>query len=188
MDESEGFYTATRWQNWIDQIREADLDPEDEDDARLLLNMQDDTAIAIANILDAYDDGEIDAEAAVEHLAEVQEAVFGEVSLEDDDKRVLVDGVRTSLVCAFAAAEQYVLDGPADGSVGDHLDAAAEAEHDGDEDAALTHCARAGTLVVDGAALDAGAVADIEYGAVVEWVNGLDSLANALREPQIVEE
>ncbi|MFB6179154.1 MAG: DUF2150 family protein, partial [Halorientalis sp.] len=40
------YYTAERWQNWIDRIDEEEIDPEDEDSARLLLNLQDDTAIA----------------------------------------------------------------------------------------------------------------------------------------------
>jgi hypothetical protein len=182
------FYTEDRWHNWIDRIRDADLDPEDEDGARLLINLQDDTAIAVAKILDAYTEDAIGDDRALAELATVRDTVLGGGQLEDEDKQLLVDGVRTSLVAVFAAAERYVMDGPDDGDLADHIEAAAEAEADGNEDLALEHAAQAGTLVVDGQDLDLALLEDLEYGLVVEWGNGLDSLARAFREPEVVDE
>jgi hypothetical protein len=182
------FYAEDRWHNWIDRIRDADLDPEDEDDARLLINLQDDTAIAVAKILDAYTEDAIDDDRALAELATVRDTVLAGDGLEDEETQLLVDGVRTSLVAVFAAAEQYVMEGPATGSVAEHIEAAAEAEEEGDEEAALGHCAQAGTIVIDGADLDLSLLDDIEYGVVVEWGNGLDSLARAFREPEVVDE
>ncbi|MFB6197523.1 MAG: DUF2150 family protein, partial [Halobacteriaceae archaeon] len=40
----EEFYTEERWTNWLDRLQEEDLDPEEEESARLLLNLQDDVA------------------------------------------------------------------------------------------------------------------------------------------------
>ncbi|MGA9401243.1 DUF2150 family protein, partial [Haladaptatus sp.] len=40
----EEFYSEERWQNWLDRIKDEEIDPEDEDSARLLLNLQDDVA------------------------------------------------------------------------------------------------------------------------------------------------
>jgi hypothetical protein len=102
---------------------------------------------------------------------------------------MLVDGVQTSLVCVFYAAEEYVVDGPADeGTVEEYVRAAADAEAEEDLDAALAHCAQAGTLLFDGEELDMEVAEDIEYGLVAEWVNGLDSLGTALADPEVVEE
>jgi hypothetical protein len=42
----ETFYSEERWDNWLDRVAEEELDPENEDSARLLLNLQDDAAIA----------------------------------------------------------------------------------------------------------------------------------------------
>jgi len=42
--------------------------------------------------------------------------------------------------------------------------------------------------VIDGEELDLSVLDDLEYGAVVEWVNGLDSLRSAMREPAVVED
>ncbi|MFW6384404.1 MAG: DUF2150 family protein, partial [Halodesulfurarchaeum sp.] len=37
MDEPDAeFYTEERWENWLDRLREEEVDPEDEDSARLL--------------------------------------------------------------------------------------------------------------------------------------------------------
>src|SRR6056297_3910283 len=125
----EEFYSDERWQNWLDRIREEEIDPEDEDSARLLLNLQDDVAIAVAKILTAYDDGDIDAEEAMEELADIREVVLSEPSFDDEDKLMLVDGVQTSLVCVFYSAEQYIGDGVADETtVEEYVLAAVDAE------------------------------------------------------------
>ncbi len=105
------FYSEERWQNWIDRIKDEDIDPEDESSARLLLNLQDDTAIAIAKIVAAYDDGELDQEETLEEINDVREIVLSEIDIEDEEKLILVDGVQTSLVCVFFAAEEYVANG-----------------------------------------------------------------------------
>ncbi|SDF55646.1 DUF2150 family protein [Halorientalis regularis] len=183
------FYTEERWQNWIERIDEEEIDPEDEDSARLLLNLQDDTAIAVAKIITAYEDGDIEAEAAREKLEDIREIVLSEVQLDDEEKLMLVDGVQTSLVCVFYAAEEYVAGGVAeDGSIEEYVRAAADAEAEEDPDAALGYCAQAGTRIIDGDELSMELAEELEFGLVAEWVNGLDSLQTAMSDPEVVEE
>ena len=183
------YYTAERWQNWIDRIDEEEIDPEDEDSARLLLNLQDDTAIAVAKIITAYDDGHLDEDEAVEELADVRDIVLDEVELDDEEKLMLVDGVQTSLVCVFYAAEEYVAGGVAeDGTIEEYVRAAADAEAEEDLDAALGYCAQAGTRIIDGDELAMELAEELDFGLVAEWVNGLDSLQTAMSDPEVVEE
>ena len=183
------YYTAERWQNWIERIEEEDIDPEDEDSARLLLNLQDDTAIAVAKIITAYDEGHLDEEETMEKLATVREIVLSEVDLADEEKVMLVDGVQTSLVPVFYAAEEYVAGGVAEeGTIAEYVRAAADAEAEEDPDAALGYCAQAGTRIIDGEELDMELAEDLEFGLVAEWVNGLDSLQTAMSDPEVVEE
>ncbi len=183
------FYSEERWQNWIDRIEAEEIDPEDESSARLLLNLQDDTAIAVAKVLRAYADGELDQEGTLAEIAEIREIVLEEVDVDDEEKRLLIDGVQTSLVCVFFAAEEYVAGGvPEEGTVTDYLGAAADAEAEEELDAALGYAAQAGTLVIDGADLDMQIAEELEYGLVTEWINGLDSLDSALSDPEVVEE
>ena len=188
-NESGEYYTEERWQNWIDRLREEDIDPAEEDSARLLLNLQDDTAIAVAKIITDFDDGIIDEERALAELEDIQEVVLSEVSLDNEEKEMLVDGVQTSLMCVFYAAEEYVVGGPAtDGTIEEYVGAAAEAEADDDLDAALGYSVQAATLVIGGEEMNIGLTEDLEFGLVAEWVNGIDSLQTAMRDPEVVEE
>jgi len=190
MDEhEEEFYSEERWENWLDRLTEEELDPEDEDSARLLLNLQDDVAIAVARIVTAYDDGDLEGETAMDELEEIREVVLGESGIEDEDTAMLVDGVQTSLVCVFYSAEQYVADGVADeADIEGYVLAAADAEAEEDLDRALGLAACAGTRVIDGEEFDMDVTEEFDYGLVTEWVNGLDSLQSALADPEVVEE
>ncbi len=183
------FYSPERWQNWVERVQETEIDPEDEDSGRLLLNMQDDTAIAVAKVLTAFEDGHLEDEEALDELADIRAVVLDEVDIEDEDTLMLIDGVQTSLACVFEAAMQYVAAGPADeATIEEYVDAAAEAEADEEFDAAFSYVAQAGTLVVDGAEMDMDLLEDVEYGLVTEWVNGVGSLQSALADPEVVEE
>ncbi len=188
-NESGEYYTDERWQNWIDRLREEEIDPDDEGSARLLLNLQDDTAIAVAKIITDFDEEVIDEEIALDELQDIQEIVLSEVDLDSEEKEMLIDGVQTSLMCVFYAAEEYVVGGPAEeGTIEDYIHAAAEAEAEEDLDASLGYCVQAGTLVIDGEEMDIGLTEDLEFGLVAEWVNGIDSLQTAMRDPEVVEE
>lgn len=184
----ETFYSEERWQNWLDRLADEELDPENEDSARLLLNLQDDAAIAIAKVLAALEEDRIDEERAVEEIRDVSDIVLAEVSFEDEDKTMLIDGVQTSLVPVFYAAEEFVVGGVVEGDVDEFVHAAADAEADEDLDAALGYVVQAGTRVIDGERLDMALVDELEYGLVSEWVNGLDSLQSAIEDPEVVEE
>jgi hypothetical protein len=183
------FYTEERWQNWIERLEAEEIDPENEDSARLLLNLQDDAAIAISRVVDAYEDGELEREQAREELESIQEIVLDDAGIENEEKAMLLDGVQTSLVCVFYAADEYVAEGAADeASIEEYVTAARDAEAEEDVEAALGYCAQAGTLLFDGREMDMSVAADLEYGLVAEWVNGLDSLQSATRDPEVIEE
>ncbi|MFB6161242.1 MAG: DUF2150 family protein [Haloferacaceae archaeon] len=188
-DAAETFYTEERWENWLERLEEEDLDADEEESARLLLNLQDDAAIAVAKILTAYDDDRIDRERAAEEVGRVRSIVLEEVDFEDEETLMLIDGVQTSLVPVFYAAEEYVAAGAAEeATVTEYVRAAADAEADEDLDAALGYVVQAGTRIIDGDDLDIAVVEDLDYGLVSEWVNGLDSLQSALSDPEVVEE
>jgi hypothetical protein len=159
------------------------------------LNLQDDAAIAVAKIISAFEDGRLGAEEAVDELDRVRSIVLSEpeLSIEDDaareDKAILVDGVQTSLVCVFYAAEEYIAAGAVEEApITEYVEAAAAAEADDDMDAALGYLVQAGTRIIAGDDLDMSVVEEIEYGLVSEWVNGLDSLQSAMSDPEVVEE
>lgn len=188
-DAVETFYTQERWQNWIDRLREEDLDLENEDSARLLMNLQEDTAIAVAKVIEAYEDDLIGEERAHEELSEMQEIVLSKAPLEDEEKSMLLESVQMSLEVVFYAAQEFVAAGAADeATVEEYIDAAADAEAEEEIDTAIGYLVQAGTLVIDGEEIDPALVEEMEYGLVAEWVNGLESLQNAMASPETVEE
>ena len=183
------YYTEERWQNWLDRLREEDVDPEDEESGRLLLNLQDDTAIAVAKILTDYDDEELDEETALSEIEDIEQTVLREVEFEDEDKAMFIDGVQTSLMCVFYSAKEFIAGGPAEeGTIEEYIQAAGEAEGEDDLDSALGYCVQAGTLIIDGDEMDISLTEELEFGFVAEWVNGLDSLQTAMSDPEVVEE
>jgi hypothetical protein len=183
------YYTPERWQNWLDRIDEEDLEPEDDDTAQLLWNMQDDTAIAVVKVVSDFEEGVLDEDAALSEIEDMREVVLAEPEFDDEQALMLVDSVQTSLVCVFYAAEEFVVGGTAeDAPIGEYVGAAADAEAEEDLDTALSYCVQAGTLVIDGAEFDPSMAEEVEPGLVVQWVNGLDSLQTAMKDPEVVEE
>jgi len=188
-DTEEEFYSAERWQNWLDRLRDEELDPEDEDSARLLYNLQDDVAIAVAKIVSAYDDGELDEATALDELESIREVVLSEPAFDDEDKKMLVEGVQTSLVAVFYSADVYVSNGPADeASVDEYVEAAAAAESEEEFDRALELAACAGSRLFDGDEVDLSITEELEYGPLTDWLSGLDSLQSALATPEVIDE
>ncbi len=190
MDEApQEFYSEDRWQNWLTRIEDEDIDPDDESSARLLLNLQDDIALAVAKVLIAFENELIDADQALDELETIRGIVLSEVDIDDEETALLVDGVQTSLMCVLFAGEEFIASGAAmDGSIDDYLQAAADAEAEEDFDAALGYAAQAGTRVIDGNEFDPAIAEHFDYGLVTEWINGLDSLQSALRDPEVIEE
>lgn len=183
----EEFYSEERWENWLERLRAEEVDPEDEGSARLLLNLQDDIAIAVGKIIRAFE-ADLDEEEALEELNQIREIVLAESGIADEETAMLLDGVQTSLVGVFLSAEQYIVEGVADeASTEEYVLAASEAEAEEDFDRALGLTGCAGTRVIDGESLNMEVTESFEYGLVTEWVNGLDSLHAALRDPEMVE-
>jgi len=183
------YYTPERWQNWLDRIDEEDLDPEDDDTAQLLWNMQDDTAIAVVKVVSDFEEDVLDEDEALAEIQDMREVVLAEPEFGDEEALMLVDSVQTSLVCVFYAAEEYIVGGTAEeAGIDEYVSAAADAESEEDLDAALSYCVQAGTLVIDGAEFDPAMAEELEPGLVVQWVNGLDSLQTAMKDPEVVEE
>ena len=183
------YYTPERWQNWLNRIDEEDLDPEDDDTAQLLWNMQDDTAIAVVKVVSDFEEDVLDEDEALAEVEDMREVVLAEPEFDDEEALMLVDSVQTSLVCVFYAAEEYIVGGTAEeAGIDEYVSAAADAESEEDLDAALSYCVQAGTLIIDGAEFDPAMAEELEPGLVVQWVNGLDSLQTAMKDPEVVEE
>jgi len=187
-EREEGFYSEERWNNWMERIREEEFDPEDEDSALLFFNLQDDITIACTKAVSAYDDGEIDDENFIEEIQEIRDVVMREEDLGNEEKTMTVEGVQTSLICVLASCETYVANGTTEeGEVSEYIREALRAEEQEDMNRALALVAEAGARILGGEDFEPTDFDDLEYGFVAEWVNGLESLASAVSEPETIE-
>ena len=186
----ETFYSEDRWQNWLTRVEDEELDPESEEFARLYFNLQNDTTIAIAKVISAYQEDRVDEETTLEKLGFINEVVMAEPEFDDEEALLLIDSVQTSLVPVFYAAEEFVIGGPVEEySIAECVDAAIDVvREDEDVDAALAYLVQAGTQIIDGGQFDGSEVDEIESWIVSEWLNGLDSLQDAFADPEVIDE
>jgi len=186
---AETFYSEERWQNWLTRVDEEALDPESEEFARLYVNLQNDTTIAIAKVISAKKDGRVDEETTLEKLGFINEIVLAEPEFDDEEKLLLIDSVQTSLVPVFYAAEEYAIGGPVEEySMDECINAAVDAASEDDVDAALAFLVQAGTQIIDGKEFDGTQIAELDSWLVSEWLNGLDSLQDAFADPEVIDE
>ena len=183
------FYSEDRWQNWLTRVGEKELDPENEEFARLYFNLQNDTTIAIAKIITAAAEGHLDGEEALDKLGGINDIVLAEPAFEAENKLLLIDSVQTSLIPVFYAAEEYLRDGAVEEqSLENNIAAAVDAAADENEDAALAYLVQAGTQIIDGTEFDGTDLDELDSWLVSEWLNGLDSLQDAFADPEVIEE
>jgi len=186
--EEEGFYSEERWENWMERVREEEFDPEDEDSADIFFRLQNDITIACANAVEAYDESHVDEDEFMQELGRMQEIVMREERL-GEQKDMMLEGVQTSLMAVIESCGKYVMNGaPDDGTVDEYIQEAISAEREDEMDRALMFVSEAGARVLDDHDFDAEEYEDLEYGFVSEWVNGLTLLAEAIREPEKIEE
>ncbi len=188
----EGYYSEERWRNWMKRIEEEEVDSEEEEGAVIFFNLQDDITIGCAKALMDYEDAEIGKDELMQELHEIREIVMEEKEFQDEEKTMLLDGVQTSLLAVFASCEVYAnQDGEHehDHGINEVLKEAVKAEKNEEIDRALDLVAHAGAHIIDGEEFNAEEIqSEIEYGFVAEWINGLDSLHDAVKGPEVIEE
>lgn len=174
----------------MERIEEEELDPGDEEGALIFFNLQDDVTIACTKAVEAYEEGELDQGECLDEISRIRDIVMDEEELGDPDKEMLLEGVQTSFIGVMASCEAYVANGaPGEGEVKDYLLEAIDAEEEDNIDRALGLVSEAGARIIDGDRFEVEELNDrVDYGFVSEWLNGLDSLQEAVSEPETIDE
>jgi len=180
------FYTQKRWENWLGRARESGFQiKESEDEAgkesAIFVNMVDDVILACLKVVARFDKGMLSREKALEILAEIRDIVLSEVEPISEDINLMIDSVQTSLMGAFIAFECYVMGDYDEGTdIAELVKLAIEAESSDDLELALDYTAQCGALVLKGKSLTEEVMADLPYGIVAEWLDGIDSISAAM--------
>lgn len=180
------FYTQKRWENWLGRARESGFQiKESEDEAgkesAIFVNMVDDVILACLKVVARFDKGMLSRETALEILAEIRDIVLSDVEPISEDINLMIDSVQTSLMGALIAFECYVMGDYDEGTdIAELVKSAIEAESSDDLELALDYTAQCGALVLKGKSLPEEVMADLPYGIVAEWLDGIDSISAAM--------
>lgn len=180
------FYTQKRWDNWLERAKESGFQlKESEEEAgkesAIFVNMVDDVILACLKVTARFDKGMLSREKALEILAEVRDIVLAEVEPISEDIDLMIESVQTSLMGALVAFESYVMGDYDEGANIEELTKSAiEAEASDNLELALDYTAQCGALVLKGKSLPEEVMADLPYGIVAEWLDGIDSISAAM--------
>jgi hypothetical protein len=180
------FYTQKRWENWLGRARESGFQiKESEEEAgkesAIFVNMVDDVILACLKVIARFDKSILSREKALEILAEIRDIVLSEVEPISEDINLMIDSVQTSLMGALIAFECYVMGDYDEGSdIAELVKSAIEAESSDNLELALDYTAQCGALVLKGKSLPEEVMADLPYGIVAEWLDGIDSISAAM--------
>ncbi len=180
------FYTQKRWENWLGRAKESGFQiKESEEEAgkesAIFVNMVDDVILACLKVTARFDKGMLSREKALEILAEIRDIVLSEVEPISEDIDLMIDSVQTSLMGALVAFESYVIgDYDEEADIIELAKSAIEAESSDNLELALDYTAQCGALVLKGKSLPEEVMADLPYGIVAEWLDGIDSISAAM--------
>ncbi len=180
------FYTQKRWENWLGRARESGFQiKESEEEAgkesAVFVNMVDDVILACLKVTARFEKALLSKEKALKVLEEIRDIVLSEVEPISEDIDLMIDSVQTSLMGALVAFECYFMGDYEEGSnIEELIKAATDAEASDDLELALDYTAQCGAIVLKGQSLPEEVMADLPYGIVAEWLDGIDSISAAM--------
>ena len=180
------FYTQKRWENWLGRAKESGFQiKESEEEAgkesAIFVNMVDDVILACLKFTVRFEKGMLSREKALEILAEIRDIVLSEVEPISEDVDLMIDSIQTSLMGAIVAFECYILGDYDEGAnIEELVKAAIDAESSDNLELALDYTAQCGAIVLKGKSLPEEVMAELPYGIVAEWLDGIDSISAAM--------
>lgn len=180
------FYTQKRWENWLGRAKESGFQiKESEEEAgkesAVFVNMVDDVILACLKVTARFEKEMLSKEMALQILEEMRDIVLAEVEPISEDIDLMIDSVQTSLMGALVAFECYAMGDYEEGAdINELIKAAIDAEASDNLELALDYTAQCGAIVLKGQTLPEELMADLPYGIVAEWLDGIDSISAAM--------
>lgn len=180
------FYTQKRWENWLGRAKESgfqikESEEEASKESAVFVNMVDDVILACLKVTARFEKEMLSKEMALQILEEMRDIVLAEVEPISEDIDLMIDSVQTSLMGALVAFECYAMGDYEEGAdINELIKAAIDAEASDNLELALDYTAQCGAIVLKGQTLPEELMADLPYGIVAEWLDGIDSISAAM--------
>ncbi len=169
------YYSENRYNNWINLIRETDVDLDDPNSLSVFDQMMEDFVVACTKLINAVREREINKTQALDELEEMRKLLILSVDFEEPFKNDFFEFAREGLKVAVQSAKMLLEGKKTKKDFDKLLQEAVDKEKDGDFEGAFTAVARMGTKVLRGEKLPE----DMELpedGYVLNWLDGLDAL------------
>ncbi|KKG11202.1 DUF2150 family protein [Methanosarcina sp. 2.H.A.1B.4] len=180
------FYTQKRWENWLGRARESgfqikETEEEAGKESAVFVNMVDDVILACLKVTVRFEKDLLSKEKALKILEEIRDIVLSEVEPISEDIDLMIDSVQTSLMGALVAFECYFMgDYEDESNLEELIKEAIDAEASDNLELALDYTAQCGAIVLKGQSLPEEVMAELPYGIVAEWLDGIDSISAAM--------
>jgi|Deesub1362B_J571_1020462.scaffolds.fasta_scaffold00058_122 hypothetical protein len=175
------FYDEKRWNNWISKFREMNLEKTSEEDlSSFLINMMDDVVVALLKVVRSFEREILDKEEAKKIIREIGEIIAKPVKMEDELKEMHIQSIQNALFGALTSFEKFIDNPKVEKSIEELLREAVEAEKRGEYERALELVSEIGVKVLRGESLPDSLLSIVPDGMVMEWLDGIDSIAAAM--------
>jgi len=179
------FYNQERWENWLNSLKDADWDGDENSDEmpegfRLLDGLSDDITIAVLKIIKLYQNQRFTVEESRTKIRDIETIIMGEVK--DDMLAEIIGSMQVSMVVLFSAAQKY-LEGsyPAPDAIKDLVKDGRKVV-DKDPEKALELASSIGSAVINGATCCAKYVKDTDEPTLFdEWLVEVERIADAMK-------
>ncbi len=179
----EEFYTRSRWQNWINKIKESGFtlkESEEDPSAAVFVYAMDDVVLACLKVIARCEHGTISKEEAISTIDEIRDIVSERDDSLGEDANLMLESLNAALTAVFLSSQRYV-DGGYDKEtpLTDLVRKAALAEEDDRMEEALGILSDIGARVIGGETLPEEAFADLPYCLTAELLDGIDAISAA---------
>jgi len=179
------FYNQERWDNWLNSLRGADWEGDENSDTmpegfRLLDGLSDDITLAIIKIIRLYQNKRFTLAESQQKIRDVEAIVMAPV--EDANLAEIIGSMQISMVVLFAAAQKYLEENyPAADTLKDLVKDGRKAA-DKDPEKSLDFASSIGSAVINGATCCAKFVKDTDEPTLFdEWLVEVERIADACK-------
>lgn len=175
------FYEEKRWNNWISRLKEMNLKEISEEElSSFLINMMDDVVVTLLKVLRSFEKGILKKEDTKKILESIRGIVLKPVELGDELKEMHIQSIQNALLAVFLSFERFIEGDEIHESVDELLKEAVRAEREGDYERALEAVGKIGVRVLKGDRLKDSVFEELPDGLILEWLDGIDSIAAAM--------
>jgi hypothetical protein len=178
----EEFYTAKRWLNWMNKVRDSNFrltESEDKNSGAVFIYIMDDVVLSCLKVIARCEREILTPEEAISEISAIRTIVFAEHESLGEDADLMLESLKTSLAAVFVSSQRYITgDFDRETPLEELVQDAIASEQQENLDAAFDLLSQVGARVIGGEALPE--MGDLPYSMTAELMDGVDAISAAM--------